>query len=127
MEKAWLTPQELLGIAGLPKSRQGLNKRAREEGWEKRKRKGVQGRAVEYARESLPQEVRKRLQIREMTEISPPAYTALAKPLLASWIQIFEKLSINEQEALIDFVLREGAIAMLSRLEITGDPNASTT
>lgn len=80
MEKAWLTPLELLGITGLPKSRQGLNKRAREEGWEKRKRKGVQGRAVEYARESLLQEVRKRLQIREMAEMSPPAYTIRRLP-----------------------------------------------
>lgn len=124
MEKAWLTPQDLLGVAGLPKSRQGLNKRAREEGWEKRKRKGVQGRAVEYALESLPQEVRKRLQMREMT---PPAYATLVKPLLASWVQIFEKLSVREQEALIDFVLREGVIAMLSRLEIGSDPRLSTT
>lgn len=127
MEKKWLAPQALLGLAGLPKSRQGLNKRAREEGWEKRKRKGVQGRAVEYALDSLPLEVRKRLQMREMAETPPPAYATLPKPLLASWIQIFEKLSLREQEAMIDFVLREGAIAMLSRLAITSDPRSSAT
>lgn len=122
MEKEWLAPHELMGVAGLPKSRQGLNRRAREEGWEKRKRKGVQGRAIEYAVVSLPPEVRLGLM---MQEAPPPSYGgALSTPLLASWVQIFHLLSAQEQAALIDFVLREGAVAMLSRLNLVGSSTA---
>ncbi len=40
MKKEWFTTAELLGMAGLPKTRQGVNKRAREDGWEKRRHKG---------------------------------------------------------------------------------------
>lgn len=119
MAKEWLAPHELMGVAGLPKSRQGLNKRARDEGWEKRKRKGVQGRAIEYAIASLPLEVRQRL---IMQEAPSAAYGGnLATSLLTSWIQIFHLMSAQEQAALVDFVLREGTVAMLSRLNIEND------
>ncbi|MCV9878779.1 DNA-binding protein [Brenneria izbisi] len=123
MDKEWFSTSELVGVGGLPKSPQGLNKRARDDGWEKRRRKGVQGRGVEYSIRSLPYEVRSSL---KMNENMPPAYQAEKQPaLLTSWVHIFNQLSESEQSRLINFILREGTRAMLSRLEdVTDDQTA---
>ncbi|MEH0833216.1 putative DNA-binding transcriptional regulator [Pectobacterium cacticida] len=116
MDKEWFTTSELVGVGGLPKSPQGLNKRARDDGWEKRRRKGVQGRGVEYSIRSLPSEVRQSLSMKE----NPPTeyYRIDNEPtLLSSWVHIFHQLSVDERTRLINFILREGTIAMLSRLD----------
>ncbi|ANE77799.1 DNA-binding protein [Dickeya solani] len=115
MEKAWFTTNELLGVAGLPRSRQGLNKRAKEHGWEKRRRKGIQGKGVEYAIWSLPEEVKTSL----MQE-TPPNYAYAGKSATvqeSTWIQIYHQLSVEERTRLIGHILREGAMGMLARLE----------
>lgn len=65
MKKEWFTTTELLGMAGLPKTRQGVNKRAREDGWKKRRHKAVQGRGVEYSLHSLPELVQHSLSLQE--------------------------------------------------------------
>lgn len=59
--KEWFSAAELVGIQGLPSSPQGINKKARTQGWEKRNREGVQGGAVEYHYSSLPAETRQAL------------------------------------------------------------------
>ncbi|ATA25407.1 Cro/Cl family transcriptional regulator [Brenneria goodwinii] len=119
MDKEWFATNELTGIGGLPKSPQGLNKRARDDGWERRKRKGVQGRGVEYSLHSLPDEVKSQL---SMKEGAAPGYLVKKEPaLLTSWIHIFHQLSESEQSRLINFILREGIVAMLSRLDDNGE------
>ncbi|RJL47222.1 DNA-binding protein [Pectobacterium carotovorum] len=124
MDKEWFATSELVGVGGLPKSPQGLNKRARDDGWEKRRRKGVQGRGVEYSIRSLPNEVRNSLRVKE----NPPTeyYRIDNEPtLLSSWVHIFHQLSVDERTRLINFILREGTIAMLSRLDdVTIDQTA---
>ncbi|WP_275431511.1 DNA-binding protein, partial [Klebsiella pneumoniae] len=55
MKKEWYTAKELVGLAGLPNSPQGVNLMARREGWENRRKRGVQGKAVEYSVKSLPE------------------------------------------------------------------------
>ncbi|MEQ9887579.1 DNA-binding protein [Pectobacterium zantedeschiae] len=124
MDKEWFATSELVGVGGLPKSPQGLNKRARDDGWEKRRRKGVQGRGVEYSIRSLPNEVRNSLLVKEN---SPTEYycTDNEPTLLSSWVHIFHQLSVDERSRLINFILREGTIAMLSRLDdVTIDQTA---
>ncbi|MEI7188254.1 DNA-binding protein [Dickeya dianthicola] len=113
MEKAWFTTNELLGVAGLPKSRQGLNKRAKENGWEKRRRKGVQGKGVEYAIWSLPTEVKTTL----MQETAPNYAGKSATVQEHTWVQIYHQLSAEERTRLIEHILREGVMGMLARLE----------
>lgn len=54
MKKLWFTAKELAGLEGLPTSPQGINLMARREGWKNRRKRGVQGKAVEYYYESLP-------------------------------------------------------------------------
>jgi putative transposase len=44
----WITAQELTQVTGMPKTTQGVAKKARLEGWEKRTAKGVRGGAYEY-------------------------------------------------------------------------------
>ncbi|WP_409160355.1 DNA-binding protein [Pectobacterium sp. B2J-2] len=114
MKKEWFATSELVGVGGLPKSRQGLNKRAREDGWEKRRRKGVQGRGVEYSIHSLPDTVKKSL----LLEIEPSAYSAKQPAALAVWMQIYQQLSEKERDALIAYILRVGVSSTLSQLGI---------
>lgn len=52
---AWLTPKEISDLPGMPKTIQGVHKKAHREGWQKQKRIGVQGPGVEYYI-SLPDE-----------------------------------------------------------------------
>ncbi|AYH00112.1 putative DNA-binding transcriptional regulator [Pectobacterium parmentieri] len=115
MKKEWFATSELVGVGGLPKSRQGLNKRAREDGWEKRRRKGVQGRGVEYSIHSLPETVRQSL----LLDIEPSAYSARQPAALAVWIQIYQQLSEKERDELIAYILRVGVSTTLSQLGIT--------
>ncbi|MFP1773222.1 DNA-binding protein [Lonsdalea quercina] len=121
MDKKWFATKELLGVAGLPTSRQGLNKKAKENGWEKRRRKGVQGKGVEYAIWSLPDSVKHSLMMEEspVPEYATPAETEL----LSTWIQVYHQLTGSERTQLINHILHEGALAMLARLG--GSPQAS--
>lgn len=59
--KEWFSAAELVGIQGLPSSPQGINKKARTQGWKKRNREGVQGGAVEYHYSSFPVPVQETL------------------------------------------------------------------
>ena len=115
MKKEWFTTGELLGMEGLPKSRQGLNKRARDDGWEKRRRKGVQGRGVEYSVYSLPENVQRSLSLQEPS----PLYSTRPSALLPVWIQIFQQISEREREALIAHILRSGMTSVLHQLGIS--------
>ncbi|AOR63862.1 DNA-binding protein [Pectobacterium wasabiae] len=115
MKKEWFATSELVGVGGLPKSRQGLNKRAREDGWEKRRRKGVQGRGVEYSIHSLPETVKQSL----LLDIEPSAYSARQPAALAVWMQIYQQLSEKERDELIAYILRVGVSTTLSQLGIT--------
>lgn len=118
MKKEWFATNELVGIGGLPKSRQGLNKRAREDGWEKRRRKGVQGRGVEYSIYSLPQEVQQSLHMQE----NSGEYLIKQADMLSVWIQIYHQLSVPEREKLIAHIMREGVSATLKQLGLSAPP-----
>ncbi|SLM61763.1 DNA-binding protein [Dickeya aquatica] len=132
VEKTWFATNELLGVAGLPKTRQGLNSKARAHGWERRRRKGGRGKSVEYAIWSLPEEVRISLICGNLTdrrqmsmymrsavhESSVPEY-ALAGNLVQedTWIQLYYELSAEERTRIVGHILREGAKGMLARLD----------
>ena len=50
----FISANELIGLSGVPNTGPGIRKMAAREGWEVRKKEGVQGRAIEYAVSSLP-------------------------------------------------------------------------
>ncbi|MDX5628348.1 MULTISPECIES: DNA-binding protein [unclassified Brenneria] len=125
MKKEWFATNELVGVGGLPKSRQGLNKRAREDGWERRRRRGVQGRGVEYSIHSLPDVVKQSLSL----EDDSPSYAEIPPGTLAVWVRIYEQLSEMERDKLIAHILRVGVSTTLNQLGITSsgeqvDPTA---
>jgi len=58
----WYSAKELLGVAGMPSTTQGINKAARTKAWQSRKRDG-QGGGKEYHISSLPQATRVALKL----------------------------------------------------------------
>lgn len=50
----WITAKELIEFPGVPNSSVGIRKMAEREGWESRRKQGVQGRAIEFTVKSLP-------------------------------------------------------------------------
>jgi hypothetical protein len=117
-KKEWVATHELIGVGGLPKTRQGLNRRAREEGWQKRRREGARGKAVEYSWYSLPDTVKKTLTLRA----SSADYTLSTQEPCSTWRQIYRQLSDAERDFVVGFVLREGVLNLLKRLEYPNEP-----
>ncbi|TQI78453.1 Mu DNA-binding protein [Serratia fonticola] len=110
MKNEWFAAKELTGIAGLPSSTQGINLMARREGWLSRRRKGVQGKALEYHVDSLPAGVKNLLVLRE----EPAVYEAERQDSLAVWIEYYYHLSERERGAVLAFLMREGMSSLLA-------------
>ncbi|MDW0617334.1 helix-turn-helix transcriptional regulator [Mannheimia haemolytica] len=72
--KEWFSANDLLErkVNGLPKSPQGINKKARTQNWTKRNKDGVQGGAVEYHYSSLPMSIQEELGFTQTTTIEEP-------------------------------------------------------
>ena len=112
MKKQWITAVELIGIGGLPKSPAGVNGRARKAGGERRRKLGVQGKAVEYAIEGLPPDVLNVLRLKE----NPAEYVVPRNDPLAIWIEAYHQLTDVERSQAIAFLLREGVGTLMKRL-----------
>ena len=113
MEKKWFSARELMGKAGLPSTPQGVNLMARREGWISRRRKGVQGKALEYHIDSLPSDVRNLLVLKE----DGAAYDVERQDPLAVWIEYYYHLTPAEREKLLAFLMREGMSRLLQLIE----------
>jgi hypothetical protein len=110
MKNEWFAARELTGIAGLPSSPQGINLMARREGWLSRRRKGVQGKAVEYHINSLPLGARSLLVLQE----DPAEYQLERQDPLAVWVEYYYHLSESEREKVLTFLMREGIDSLLA-------------
>ncbi|CAI0715439.1 putative DNA-binding transcriptional regulator [Serratia proteamaculans] len=110
MKNEWFAARELTGIAGLPSSPQGINLMARREGWISRRRKGVQGKAVEYHINSLPIGARSLLVLQE----DPAEYQVERQDPLAVWVEYYYHLSESEREKVLTFLMREGIDSLLA-------------
>ncbi|XBS70446.1 DNA-binding protein [Acerihabitans sp. KWT182] len=125
MKKAWFSTNELLGVGGLPTTRQGVTGRARRDNWRRRPRSGVQGRGLEYAFESLPEDVQRALTQREMRERPAASYRVGIVPAvseedpLSAWIAIYRQFLPEERDNVISLVMREGIVKFMTRLGIT--------
>ncbi|CQI89315.1 MuA-transposase/repressor protein CI DNA-binding protein [Yersinia rohdei] len=112
MKKEWFAAKELAGLDGLPSSPQGVNLMAKREGWEQRRRRGVQGKAVEYHIESLPATILNSLHLRD----EPAKYTPTRQDPLALWVEAYYRFTEAEREQVIAFIFREGAKSLIERL-----------
>ncbi|RTF69506.1 DNA-binding protein [Serratia marcescens] len=113
MKNEWFAAKELTGIAGLPSSPQGINLMARREGWISRRRKGVQGKALEYHIDSLPPGVRNLLALKE----DGATYDVERQDPLAVWIEYYYHLTPAEREKLLAFLMREGMSRLLQLID----------
>ncbi|CNE78902.1 DNA-binding protein [Yersinia nurmii] len=112
MKKQWFSARELAGIAGLPSSPQGINQMARREGWELRRRRGVQGKAIEYHVDSFPGQVLDMIRMRE----EPAEYIVARQDPLQVWIEAYYQLTEEERDQIIAFIFREGVGTLMARL-----------
>ncbi|EKT61151.1 DNA-binding protein [Providencia burhodogranariea] len=110
MHKEWLTAKELAGLQGLPMTTQGINAMARRENWVCRKRRGIQGKALEYHINSLPEGLFESFSV---YEISAP-YQAKQNDNSLIWQEIYNQLSSEERDLILAFIMREGVIALVS-------------
>lgn len=61
MIQEWYELKDLLGVGGLATTVQGITKKAKNEGWERRRKEGVKGKVFEYHYTSLPLSVQAQL------------------------------------------------------------------
>ncbi|WP_369789637.1 DNA-binding protein [Rouxiella sp. WC2420] len=113
MKKEWFAAKDLVGINGLPTTTQGIHGMARRQGWETRRRLGVQGKAVEYHINSLPKMMKPALIIQEKS--AEYLCSSYHDPLLI-WIESYKQLNDRERETIVSFIVREGMLAVIKRL-----------
>ncbi|WP_265556612.1 DNA-binding protein [Serratia grimesii] len=122
MRKRWLTPHELTQVIGLPSTPQGINSRAKAEGWTKRKKEGVKGgKAVEFDVDSLPESVRKlvmvtipesRLEQNELEEGVTEHHLNAKHPLIL-WEGLLGSLTSDDRKILLNYALTNGITSLL--------------
>ncbi|EKT61549.1 DNA-binding protein [Providencia sneebia] len=109
MQKEWLTAKELVGLNGLPMTTQGINAMARRENWVCRKRRGIQGKALEYHINSLPVDLFEPLSVYE----TPATYQVTQNENSIIWQEAYNQLSNEERNIILAFIMREGVISLV--------------
>lgn len=112
MQKVWFTTKELLGVGGLPTTYQGINKRAHQEVWRRRRRTGVQGRALEYHISSLPKNVQRALKENNIILINK---LAAGEPLEV-WTLADHQMRPVERDQVIALLLHCGVTGLLTKM-----------
>ncbi len=112
MKKEWFSTMELAGVGGLPSTIQGINQKAKREDWKSRKRLGVQGKALEYHIDSLPNDARHLLFLKDNGGIYSPS----AQEPLAVWIATYHQLTLSEREQVIGLIMRKGISGLMEQL-----------
>ncbi|MGY6090609.1 DNA-binding protein [Avibacterium paragallinarum] len=78
MIQEWFKLNELLGVAGLPNTVQGITKKAKLENWQRRRIRGVKGKVFEYYIGDMP------LAVQQALGFSGPLTKAPDKPMKRS-------------------------------------------
>ncbi|MEI9534513.1 DNA-binding protein [Moellerella wisconsensis] len=104
MKKEWYTAKELINFYEMPKTPQGVNIKAKREGWISRRKRGVQGKAVEYHINSLPESLFDQLSLHE-PEVN---YQTKLEDKYLIWREAYYQLAPNEKNKIMNFILRYG-------------------
>ncbi|AYA41318.1 putative DNA-binding transcriptional regulator [Xenorhabdus nematophila] len=115
MKKEWYSAKELIGLAGLPSSPQGVNLMARREGWEQRRKRGVQGKALEYNVNSFPEDV---FNVLTVSENTVEYYRNKRQDPFMIWVEAYYQLTKPEREQMVKFILRKGLASLVQYLGI---------
>lgn len=115
MNKEWVLAKELLGVGGLPKTIQGIHKRANKEEWERQDviQEGVKGRSIGYRLSSLP------INVQEIISGNPPGetYTQKKKVSKEDLEVFFCALTEDERMGLIQVLARHGVGLLVELLD----------
>ncbi|SUB81253.1 Mu DNA-binding domain [Pragia fontium] len=114
MKKEWFSTNELTGIAGLPSTIQGINQKARREQWKSRKRTGVQGKALEYHIDSIPDKVRLVLRTHE----EGAKYSAMVNDPFSIWVTAYNQLTPGERERIVSLIVRHGISGLMEKVDM---------
>ncbi|SQI43452.1 Mu DNA-binding domain [Leminorella richardii] len=119
MKKEWFSTHELTRLDGLPSTIQGINQKARREHWKSRKRVGVQGKALEYHIDSVPEKVRAALFAKEESD-KYGVSVGMNDPLVV-WVTAYNQLTVAERERLISLIVRDGITGLMERIGLSTD------
>lgn len=113
MKKEWFSTSELTGVGGLPGTTQGINQKARRERWQSRKRSGVQGKAVEYHIDSLPEQARTVLGVWE----EGVSYRSTKGDPFVIWMTVYHQLTVVERHKLTALIIRRGVGGLMELVD----------
>lgn len=130
MKREWYLAKDLIHVPGLPSTPQGINKRAKVEGWVKRPVSvpGVRGRSFEYHIDSLPQVIRNYLGSVKESDVSKATVNHKRDDSLdldentQEWLRIYELMTEEERSSTLQVVRRKGIDTLLA---ITDEENQS--
>lgn len=111
MKKEWFSASELLFHPLLPTTTQGIHKKAKREGWIYRKRRGVQGKGIEYSIYSLPENISSYLH--DHSELFD---RIVIQGHFEIWINAFKQLTPKERHKISEHILREGIVSIYRNL-----------
>ncbi|MDR4896048.1 DNA-binding protein [Yersinia kristensenii] len=128
MKQEWYLAKDLIHVPGLPSTPQGINKRAKVEGWVKRPVSvpGVRGRSFEYHIDSLPQVIRHYLGSAQEAGVSQPSANYKRDDSVGldantqEWLKIYELMTEEERNSTLQVVRRKGIDTLLA---ITDEEN----
>lgn len=112
MKKEWFSTNELTGIAGLPSTIQGINQKARREQWKSRKRLGIQGKALEYHIDSVPDKVKQILRTHE----NGAQYITNGNDPFTIWVTAYNQLTPTERDKIVALIVRDGVTELMARV-----------
>lgn len=115
MNKEWYTAKELAGIANLPKTPQAINAKAKKENWLTRKRKGVQGKSVEYHVHKLSEAVKTALAACELH--AHYQEESLFHSPEQAWALLYHKMNHQDRNSVIRFTLRNGIKTLMTKID----------
>ncbi|MCB5309251.1 DNA-binding protein [Yersinia massiliensis] len=128
MKQEWYLAKDLIHVPGLPSTPQGINKRAKVEGWVKRPVSvpGVRGRSFEYHINSLPQVIRNYLGSTQETSESQGGINHQREGFMdldtnaQEWLKIYQLMTEEERNSTLQVVRRKGIDTLLA---ITDEEN----
>lgn len=112
MKKEWFSAKELVGIGGLPGTAQGINQKAKRELWIRRRRLGVQGKAVEYHIDSIPVGVQHVLRAMEDSAL----YSTQTDEPFTIWVTAYNQLTSQERDKIVSLLMRKGIAGLMDKV-----------
>lgn len=113
MKKEWYAAKELAGIPGFPSSPQRINLRAKRDDWKKRRRSGVQGKALEYHIDNLPDNILNILKLKEKNV----QYHVNKRESSSILIEAIERLTESKREKVISFITSFGTEGLIELID----------